>query len=47
MKTVFFKLENSEKSIVFSMGATFDSDFLNIFTSFHNFTRGKRKMGPF
>ena len=28
------------------MGATFDSDFLNIFTSFHIFTRGKRKMVP-
>ena len=28
------------------MGATFDSDFLNIFTSFYVFTRGKRKMVP-
>ena len=46
-KHCFFKLENSEKTVVFSMDATFDSDFLNIFTSFHIFKRGKRKMGPF
>ena len=46
-KHCFFKLENSEKSVVFSMDATFDSDFLNIFTSFHIFTRGKRKLEPF
>ena len=32
-KHCFFKLENSEKTVVFSMDATFDSDFLNIFTS--------------
>ena len=29
------------------MGATLDSDFLNIFTSFHIFTRGKKKDGAF
>ena len=46
-KGCFFKLENSEKSVVFSIDATFDSDFLNIFISFHILTRGKRKMGPF
>ena len=46
-KDCFFKLENSEKSVVFSMDTTFDRDSLKIFTSFHIFTRGKRKMGLF
>ena len=47
VQRLFFKLENSEESVVFSMKAAFDSDFLNIFTSFHIFTRDKRKIGPF